>query len=249
MNLGRSERLQSSATVNSLRILETIARLGPGTTAKDITDTLSMPPTTAYRLLNALVGDEYLVRTPDLRGFTLGHAITGFISATTVLPSIPTAARNILEEFRGHTRFAVHLVTFQIASIKIADSDPDHPPRSEAEMVRYLHASAAGKLFLSTLENLSAVLPRNSLKKLTPKTITDVKSLQSDLEQINKRGYAIQINELEEGSCCLAVPIAIPGSPPGGALCLGGTSERLGAIRAHGTSAQQTAARLAPLLF
>ncbi|MDQ0618170.1 IclR family transcriptional regulator [Arthrobacter globiformis] len=248
MNLGKPENLKLSATVNSFRILETIARLGPGTTAKDITDTLSMPPTTAYRLLNALVGDEFLVRTPDLRGFTLGHAVTGFISAG-ALPSIPTAARNLLEEFRGQTRFAVHLVTFQMSSIKIADSDPDHPPRSEAEMMRYLHASAAGKLFLSTRENPTAALPENLLKKLTPKTITDVKSLQSDLEQINKRDYAIQLDELEEGRCCLAVPIATPGSPPGGALCLGGTSERLDAIRAHLTSAQQAAARLAPLLF
>lgn len=248
MNLGRPERLQSSATVNSLRILETIARLGPGTTAKDITDALSMPPATAYRLLNALVGDEYLARTADLRGFALGHAITGLISASTV-PSVPTSARGVLEEFRGQTRFAVHLVAFQLTSIKIADSDPDHPPRSEAEVTRYLHASAAGKLFLSQLEDFLALLPEGSLKKLTPKTVTNLASLQGDLEEVNKRGYAMQVDELEEGRCCLAVPIALPGSPPGGALCLGGTSERLDAIRAHVTSAQQAAARLAPLLF
>lgn len=248
MNLGRPERLQSSATVNSLRILETVARLGPGTTAKDITDALSMPPATAYRLLNALVGDEYLVRTADLRGFALGHAITALISAGAV-PSVPTSARDALEEFRGQTRFAVHLVAFQASSIRIADSDPDHPPRSETEMTRYLHASAAGKLFLSQLEDLLAVLPGGSLKKLTPKTITSLASLQDDLEEARERGYAMQVDELEEGRCCVAVPIALPGSTPGGALCLGGTSERLDAIRAHVVSAQQAAERLAPLLL
>lgn len=207
-----------------------------------------MPPATAYRLLNALVGDEYLVRTADLRGFALGHAITGFISASAV-PTVPTSARLLLEEFRSQTRFAVHLVLFQMASIKIADSDPDHPLRSEAEMMRYLHASAAGKLFLSQLEDLSHVLPEGLIKKLTPKTITDIDLLQRDLIQISERGYAIQIEELEEGRCCLAVPIAIVGSPAGGALCLGGTSERLDAIRDHVPSAQQAATRLAPLLF
>lgn len=248
MNRGNSGRLQSSATVHSLRILETIARLGPGTTAKDITDALSMPPATAYRLLNALVGDEYLVRTADLRGFALGHSITGLIAASAI-PSVPTAARKFLEKFRGQTRFAVHLVAFQLASIKIADSDPDHPLRSEAEMIRYLHASAAGKLFLSELEDLSAVLVDGPLKKLTSKTLTDVGTLLEELEETKRRGYAIQVDELEEGRCCLAYPVALQGSPAGGAICVAGTSERLEAIKALAASTQKAANQLAPLLF
>ncbi|ABM10774.1 IclR family transcriptional regulator [Paenarthrobacter aurescens] len=248
MNLGKSDRLQSSATVNSLRILETIARFGPSTTAKDIVDALSMPPATAYRLLNALVGDEYLVRSPDLRGFALGHSISGLIAAG-AMPIVPTAARNLLEEFRGKTRFGVHLIAFQPASLKIVDSDPDHPLRSEAELMRYLHASAAGKLFLSQLEVLSTFLTDGRLKKLTAKTLTDVGPLKEELEQIRRRGYAMQVDELEEGMCCLAYPVALPGSPAGGSLCIAGASERLEAIKAQTASALQAANQLAPLLF
>ncbi|MCU1515966.1 MAG: IclR family transcriptional regulator, partial [Pseudarthrobacter sp.] len=82
----------SGPASNSLRILETVARFGTGSTAKEITDTLRMPPATAYTMLNALVGDEYLVRTSDLRGFALGHAISGLVAAATP-PTVCTAAR------------------------------------------------------------------------------------------------------------------------------------------------------------
>lgn len=98
MSLGRTER-RSSATANSIRILETVARFGPGTTAKDIVDTLSMPAATAFRLLNALVGDEYLVRSANLRGFALGNTLSALISASSA-PTLSTAAQNCLQEFR-----------------------------------------------------------------------------------------------------------------------------------------------------
>lgn len=248
MNRRSPVRLHSSAAINSLQILETIASLGPGTTAKDIIDALSMPSTTAYRLLNSLVGEEYLVRTSDLSGFALGHAITGLITAT-ALPSVPTAARDVLEDFRGQTRFAVHLIAFQATSIKFADSDPDHPPQSEAKVLRYLHASAAGKLFLSQLDDFLSVRPERTLKKLTPRTMTTPDSVEDDLKEVRTRGYAVQVDELAEGRCCLAVPIALPGSAPRGAVCLGGAAERFDTITTHVPAAQQAAAQLAPLLF
>ena len=114
----KSGRPGPSTASNSLRILEIVARFGTGTTAKEITDALQMPPATAYRMLNALVGDEYLARTSDLRGFALGHALSGLITAATP-PTIPTAARTVIEEFRGGNRFAVHLIMFRNASLRL----------------------------------------------------------------------------------------------------------------------------------
>lgn len=237
-----------SSASTSLRVLEVVARFGTGTTAKEITDALQMPPATAYRILNALVGDEYLARTSDLRGFALGHAISGLITAATP-PTVPTAARTAIEKFRKGKRFAVHLIMLRNASLRIADEDPDYPLHSAFEVVRYPHASAAGKLMLAELGDSASLLPKGALTKLTQHTIADSGRLEEQLAEIRLKGEASEINELEQGSASLALPVRLPDGSLGAALCLSGPSERFTAICEHAESARELTTRLAPLLF
>lgn len=245
----RPERANTSAASSSLKILETVARLGVGTTAKDVTDALEMPPATAYRLLNALVADEYLVRTSDLRGFALGQALSGLITAATP-PTVPSAARTAIDQFRTGTRFAVHLIMFRSSTLRIADEDPDHPLQSTTELLRNLHGSAAGKLMLAQMEDVSDVLPvGRPLHGLTSSTITDPADLTAQLAEIREAGVAFEINELEDGLATVAVAVALPNRPAQAALCLSGPSERVPAIKEHVEQVRQFAARLAPLLF
>ncbi|QNE13149.1 IclR family transcriptional regulator [Pseudarthrobacter sp. NBSH8] len=233
---------------SSLRILEIVARFGTGTTAKEITDALRMPPATAYRILNALVGAEYLVRTSDLRGFALGHAISGLVTAATP-PTVPTAARTAMEEFRRGNRFAVHLIMFRNASVRIADEDPDYPLHSVFELLRYPHASAAGKLMLAELGGSASPLPGGQLVKLTENTITDSDRLEEQLAEIRLKDQASEINEFELGSASLALPVRMPNGSLGAALCLTGPAERFTTIYAHAEAARELTLRLAPLLF
>ncbi|WP_237762414.1 IclR family transcriptional regulator [Arthrobacter sp. ERGS1:01] len=225
-----------------------MAQLGTGTTAKEITDALKMPPATAYRMLNALVGDEYLARTSDLRGFALGHAISGLITAATP-PTVPTAARQVVEKFRSGKRFAVHLVMFRNASLRVGDEDPDYPLQSTFEMLRYPHASAAGKLMLASLGDSASPLPSGPLMKLTQHTITDRRALEESLVAVRFNGEASEINELEQGSATLALPVRMPNGSIGAAICLSGPSDRFSTISEHAESARELSTRLAPFLF
>ncbi len=232
----------------SLRVLEAVARFGTGTTAKEISDALQMPAATAYRVLNALVADEYLTRTSDLRGFALGHAISGLITAATP-PTVPTAARTAIAEFRTGNRFAVHLVMFRNASLRIADEDPDYPLHSAFEMLRFPHASAAGKLMLAELGDAAPPFPSGPLVKLTEHTVTNRRQLEEQLAEIRRTGESSEVNELEQGSASLALPVRLPDEPAGAALCLSGPAERFSTIREHVEAARELTSRLAPLLF
>ncbi|MFE5709033.1 IclR family transcriptional regulator [Rhodococcus koreensis] len=232
----------------SLRVLEVVARFGTGTTAKEVIDSLQMPPATAYRVLNALVADEYLSRTFDLRGFALGHAISGLITAASP-PTVPTAAHSVIEEFRSGNRFAVHLIMFRNAALRIADEDPDYPIHLTFEMLRYPHASAAGKLMLAELGDSASRFPRGPLMSLTQHTITDRRQLEEQLSEIRFKGEASEINELEQGSASLALPVGLPNESAGAALCLSGPAERFTTIYEHVEAARELTSRLAPLLF
>lgn len=241
-------RHHPSAVSNSIRILETVAQLGIGVTAKEIASALSMPPATAYRLLNALVEEEYLVRTSDLRGFALGRGLDGLIGAATS-PTISTAARTCIADLRSRVRFGVHLISFSPSSLRVVEADADHPIRAERELVRYLHASAAGKLLLAYATDWRSPLPRGPLAQVTPRTITNLAALDAELQQIRRREYANQIDELATDLACLAVPVKHPRNGIGGAICLAGPAARSGALVSHLDQIQVFAKQLAPMVY
>lgn len=80
---------QPQAVRSALNVLRAVADAGPGVTAKEISARLQLPPATTYRLLNLLVGEEYLVRLPDLTGFALGARFAGLVHAATVSHQAP----------------------------------------------------------------------------------------------------------------------------------------------------------------
>ena len=94
---------QPQAVRSALAVLQEVARAGAGVTAKEVAEALGLPPATTYRLLNLLVGEEYLVRLPDLHGFALGAKVAGL--AGVIAPArVPTAARQVLADLRGRVR-------------------------------------------------------------------------------------------------------------------------------------------------
>lgn len=80
---------EPNSVISSLRILQTVAALGPGVTAREICSELRMPKATVYRLLKNLVQEEFVVRSPDLTGYLLGvHALEIVRSATQTHASV-----------------------------------------------------------------------------------------------------------------------------------------------------------------
>jgi DNA-binding IclR family transcriptional regulator len=138
---------QPKAVQTGLQVLEEVARRGTGVTAEEVAHSLHLPPATAYRVLNILVAEGYLVRTPDLHGFALGRKLSGLVTAAAP-PTVCHAARQVLAELRGRVRFGVHLVLYTASAAKVVDPDPDHPYIAAQLLTRYRHASAVGKLLL-----------------------------------------------------------------------------------------------------
>lgn len=237
---------QPRAVRSALAVLEEVVAAGPGVTAKEISAALKLPQATTYRLLNLLVGEEYLVRLPDLRGFALGRRAARLAVPQATAP--PTAARAVVEHLRGQVRWGVHLASLRTGQVVLVDPDPDHPPSDGALLARYPHASALGKLLLAAQPDWRAVT--RDLRELTQRTVTASAALSHQLAGIADSGLARQCGELRLERGCLAVPVR---SPADGALVAGlalcGPADRVaepnldlvGLLREH-------ADRLAPLL-
>jgi len=220
---------QPKAIHSALTVLEEVARCGAGVTARTISDNLELPRATAYRLLNVLVQDEYLVRTPDLRGFALGRKVVEL--ASLVAPARPPeAVRLIVDRLREGIRGGVHLVRYGHGGLRVIDPDPDFPPSDRAHVNRFLSESAMGRLLLAERGQAAAAPARQ---------------LYSD---IRRQGFAHQFENVKSGYGCLAVPIRDRSGGLVAGLCLSAPRTRLENPTALIELLQGGARDLAPLL-
>ncbi len=93
---------QPQAVQRALGMLEAVAHLGPGTTAKEIARFAGVPPATAYRMLNLLVAEGFLVRVPDLSGFALGRRTAELARAAADTGTLPSLHEAVEETTVAH---------------------------------------------------------------------------------------------------------------------------------------------------
>ncbi|GEL21993.1 hypothetical protein PSU4_09470 [Pseudonocardia sulfidoxydans NBRC 16205] len=198
---------QPRAVRSALAVLEEVVAAGPGITAKEISAALKMPQATTYRLLNLLVGEEYLVRLPDLKGFALGRRAARLAVPVTTTP--PTAARAVVDHLRGLVRWGVHLASFGAGQVTLVDPDPDHPPSDAALLARYPQVSALGRLLLADQPEWRALV--RELRVFTEHTVSSTSELAARIDEVAHDGIARQCGELRADRGCLAVPVRAPG--------------------------------------
>ncbi|NHC12450.1 IclR family transcriptional regulator [Motilibacter deserti] len=239
---------QSHAVRNAFALLEEVARLGPGVTAKQVGAGLSLSPATTYRLLNLLVALQYLERQPGARGFTLGHKVAqlaGFVA----LVHVPVAARRLLEDLRSRVRMGVHLASYAGGAPALVDPDPTQPlPPSEA-ISRHLHASAFGKLLLAESGDWRRAVGEGPLDRLTPRTLVSPPDLDAELAAVARADMAHQLGELRSMRACVALPVRSAAGQLVAAVALTGVPEQIRSLdQRHLASTARTARELAPLL-
>jgi DNA-binding IclR family transcriptional regulator len=196
---------ETRAAQKALVLLEAVARLGSGATARDISSLSGIPPATAYRLLNLLVADGFLVRVSDLSGFALGRRTRELAGAVGgVAPEDFREAHAVVEQLRSRVRFGIFVASYADDRIRLVDRDPDHELAGENVIRTHLHASAIGKLLLSHRPELGLPTP---LRQLTGRTIVEPDVLAVELGRIRESGVAHEVDEFKVGRSALAVPL------------------------------------------
>ncbi|MFD6395363.1 IclR family transcriptional regulator [Nocardia sp. NPDC060249] len=210
------------AVQKALALLEAVARLGSGATAKDIAAQTGIAPATAYRLLNLLVADGYLVRIEDLSGFALGRRTRELAGAAA--PEPVSGNHRILGELRAQLRFGIHLASFADGRIRMIDKDPDHELSGEKVLLTSPHACAIGKILLA--RHPESVVEA-TWRKVTTSTITDGADLAAELRRVAVDAVAVEVNECRLGRSAVAVPIRTADGTVTGALAAIGKTGRL----------------------
>lgn len=208
-------------------LLEFIADSGGRATLSELSEMANLPMPTIHRLLRTLSGLGYVRQLQD-RGYTLGP---GLIRLGDV------AGRQIGDVSQYQLRALVRNLG-ETANVAVLDGDmvvyvaqapSPHSMRMFTEVGRRAHPSATGvgKAILAGLDDarVRRIVNSSGMPQSTPKSLTDMSSLEAELETIRRQGYAVDEEEQEIGVRCFAVEVS--GAPLPMAVSVSGPTTRV----------------------
>ncbi len=176
-----------------------------------IASSLKLSPSTAHRIVAALVRGGYLVQNKKSEQYYAGrNAMLLGLAAERNLGL--HAALPLLERLGATTQESVNLGVREgmsgLVLLRVLSPQPlrfDQQPGTKTP----LHASAMGKCLLSFSGDIEEYLESFDGRptKFTPSTITAPRALRKELEAICDRGYSIDNEESIPGLRCVGAPV------------------------------------------
>ena len=194
-----------------LNILEEIIIDPNNFTAKKISHKLKIPLPTIYRHIETLCEEKYLVANSSKK-YLPGPKIRNIILKS--LPYEPnfTLRRSYLRKLTNDIEETVSLSIPIGTKLVYFDRIEFHWPMQlnlEAGDHLPLHASASGKLYLSSIieEKVIQIFRNIKTPKTAKNTITDISEFKKELKKIRNQGYAFDNEEWFNGMAGISVPI------------------------------------------
>ena len=194
-----------------LNILEEIVIDPDNFTAKKISHKLKIPLPTIYRHIETLCEEKYLVASSSKK-YLPGPKIRNLILKS--LPYEPnfTLRRSYLRKLTNDIEETVSLSIPIGTKLVYFDRIEFHWPMQlnlEAGDHLPLHASASGKLYLSSINEEKVIQIFKNIKtpKTAKNTITEISQFKKELKKIKNQGYAFDDEEWFNGMVGVSVPI------------------------------------------
>jgi DNA-binding IclR family transcriptional regulator len=194
------------------RLLEILARHPQPVALKTLAQASGLHPSTAHRILGALVNDS-LVERADPGSYRLGIRLLE-------LGNLVKGRINVREHALPYMR-ALHAATGEAVNLCVRRDDEivyverTSSGRSLMQVVNIvgtrapLHITAAGKMFLleEGTEGLRGYAQRTHLPQFTRNTLITVGALEKELERVRRNGYALDNEEAELGVRCIGAGV------------------------------------------
>ncbi|MCE0508415.1 MULTISPECIES: IclR family transcriptional regulator [Microbacterium] len=243
MSAAEAEPTLIGSVQRALRLIDIVANSPRPLPAKMLAAITGLTPGTTYNLVRTLVHEGYLNAEPD--GLVLGARFPAFqqqVDSRGVFLARVRAALRDVTEVVGATAYLSRFHDGEMHLVDIVDAVRN--PRVElwVGLQSSAHATALGKQILADLPDDERLdyLSRHRLEELTPRTISDRRTLLTQLE--HSPGWTVDQEEYAIGATCVAVPVIAPGVTASLAISL--PTDRAVVDRALVTTLQREARRL-----
>jgi DNA-binding IclR family transcriptional regulator len=192
---------------------------------------LDVHKATASRLVATLAERGLLERDPVSEKYRLGFGLIRLAGAAMAGLDIVRTAHPILEDLADRTRETVNLGVLSGDAVVYIDQVAGARSIVAVSWVgrrTLLHCTSNGKVLLAHMSATErAKLLALPLEAMTPRTVTDPVALTQQLAEVERRGYAQTLEELEEGLNAVAAPIRQADGQVVAALSVSGPAFRI----------------------
>jgi IclR family KDG regulon transcriptional repressor len=204
--------MKISSLEKCLSILELLSKKHGGVRIRDISHELGLPASSIHHILATLLPHNYVMQDPETKKYSLGLKLAELGHSALENFDLRNPAARHLGKLNQLTRAPVHLAVLRGDKVVYIDKIGTATGLSLVTYVGFgteAHAAAGGKVLLADLDepSIRALYPSGRMKKYAKNTVTSVKQLLVQLEQINQQGYAVDDEEYYEGVRCVAAPV------------------------------------------
>lgn len=238
----------AQAALRAIRLLKCFSTEQSQMSLVKISNISGLNKTTVHRLLRALQSEGFIERDSVTAEYRLGAGLMALGVQALTSSDLRRRVRPLLQALANNTGETVTLEVPVENSMLILDEIRSRYVIGSSGYIgtRWpLHATSTGKAVMAFADDgLEHLI--EPLKALTSRTLIDKHSFQSEFISIRRRGYAVAIDELEDGFTTVATVIRGALGEVQGALSIGGPTQRLTLKKRIelGTSLQQAASRL-----
>ncbi len=215
-----------------IEIIELLTKYPKGRTLQEIYIKLTIPQTTAYRILCTFIRCEYVIYCEETKRYRLSMKILMLGYSTLRDYSI---AENVLPRMR-ELRDSLHeTICFGVLGdgciilVEQVQGDKAFCFTMSLGTSFDLHCSAPGKAIMANLPNVESekMLNKMSFTRHNERTIVDKTAYKQELDQVFKSGYAMDLEEELTGVMCIGAPILNHVGYPCGAIWTSAPKDRI----------------------
>lgn len=226
-----SRRYTVDAAAKALDLLSAFSFRAPRLSLADLAALTGIPRPTAFRLLTTLEQAGFVTKVSGeyqlgIKCFVLGNIVAAGLD-------LRAKAQPHLERLRDTTGETVHLAVLDAWQVLYLERlQSPHPigfMRSRIGGIVPAYCTGLGKTLLAFKPPavVEAWLATQTLKAMTPQTITSGRRLVRELRAIRERGYGIDEEEHEIGVRCIAAPISNHAGEVVAAISVAGPADRM----------------------
>ena len=220
----------------AMTIIDYIAKNSNSAGITQISRELSLSKSTVHGLVSTLEQMDYLQQNSQNGEYSLGIKLFELGQVIYSNMDLRVIARPFLQQLVDKHRETTHLAILSkgdVIYIDKVDSKQSIGIISHIGGRNPSYCTGVGKVLLAGLsaEALDKLIQSINFHKFTEKTITDPELLKKHLAQVREDGYALDMEEIEEGLICVAAPIKNYREQVIAAISISGPKSRMGRER------------------
>ena len=221
----------------AVTVLEILAQRGEAGVS-EVAAALDVHKSTAFRLLGALEAHGMVEQEGERGKYRLGFGIVRLAGAVTGRIDVTKHGRGICERLAdalGETMNIAVLESHHVINLDQVRGRSAITAQNWVGRQTPMHCTSSGKVLLAHLpdKRRDELVAAAGLDRMTERTVTSRRELEAELVRAREQGYAMTVEEYEEGLNAMAAPVRSRDGEVIAALTASGPAFRLTEERMH----------------